>query len=98
MRTSNLVRHLFLSVIILAIPLVAIGQDEPAKPDMLKTYQDLLDLLNHDSVLHKADNEKMSATIPTRRKDLDGVMIIRWQQKDGVVQFIQTMPTDIPED
>jgi hypothetical protein len=96
-RTSNLVRHLFSSMIIVAIPLVAAGQDEPAAPILLKTYQDLLDLLNHDSVLHKADNEKMSATMPTKRKDLDGVMIIRWQQKDGVVQFIQTMPIDIPE-
>ncbi len=98
MPTSNLARCLFSSVLFVAIPLVAAGQDEPAKPAMLATYQDMLDLLNQDSVLLKADNARMSVTIPTKRKDLDGVMIIRWQQKDGVVQFIQTMPIDVPED
>lgn len=98
MHISKLVRSLFWPVMIIAIPHVVTAQDEPAEPATLATYQDMLDLLNHDSVLLKADNARMSVTIPTKRKDLDGVMIIRWQQKDGVVQFIQTMPIEIPED
>ena len=52
-------------MMILALSLVAAAEDEPAAPRMLTTYQDVLDLLNHDSVQHKADNERTSVTIPT---------------------------------
>jgi hypothetical protein len=79
-------------------PIVAAGQEPAKEPKLLTKYQDVLELLNGDSVLHQADNKNQSIRIPTKRKDLDGVMIIRWQQKDGVVQFIQSMPMEVPEE
>ncbi|MEE2706860.1 MAG: YbjN domain-containing protein [Planctomycetota bacterium] len=80
------------------VPIAAVGQEPEKEPKLLTSYQDVLEVLNGDSVLHQADNKNQSIRIPTRRRDLDGVMIIRWQARDGVVQFIQSMPMEVPEE
>jgi hypothetical protein len=93
--------HLLPFVAVVAVPFVATGQDgqEAAEaPRVLTTYQDLIDLLKRDSVKHETDNKKALVRIPTKREDLEGTMLIRWQAAEGVVQFIQTLPMDISED
>ncbi len=87
------------SCIILAINLSTIVAQEPEKePKLLTSYQDVLEVLTDDSVLHQPNNKNQSIRIPTKRKDLDAVMIIRWQTNEGVVSFVQSMPMEVPEE
>lgn len=67
-----------------------------AATDRLHTYQDLLDLLNRDAVLHQAEPGEQSARIPTRRGGFEGVLTIRWQERDRVIQFIHPLPIEVP--
>lgn len=59
-------------------------------------YEDLLDLLRKDGVLHQANLEERSVTIPTGRGELRGVLVIRWQGEQGVVQLVQSLPFTVP--
>ena len=87
------------SCIILAINLSTIVAQEPEKePKLLTSYQDVLEVLTGDSVLHQPNNKNQSIRIPTKRKDLDAVMIIRWQTNEGVISFVQSMPMELPEE
>ena len=87
------------SCIILAVNLSTIVAQEPEKePKLLTSYQDVLEVLTGDSVLHQPNNKNQSIRIPTKRKDLDAVMIIRWQTNEGVISFVQSMPMELPEE
>lgn len=61
-------------------------------------YDDLLALLTRDRVPHQADPEGRSAAIPTARGPLTGVLVLRWQEEQGVLPFIQTLPVTVPPD
>jgi len=87
------------SCVILAVNLSTIVAQEPEKePKLLTSYQDVLEVLTGDSVLHQPNNKNQSIRIPTKRKDLDAVMIIRWQTNEGVISFVQSMPMELPEE
>jgi len=61
----------------------------------IKTYRDLLDLLDREGVTHQAEPAAKSVRIPTERNGVDGVQLIRWQDEDAVLQFVQSMPLEI---
>lgn len=67
-------------------------------PNRIASYRELLDLLAREGVLHQARTEEKSVTIPTEKGTLDGMLLMRWQDSDGVIQFIQSMPLEIAED
>jgi len=70
----------------------------PASPALITTYQDLVNLLTHDGVSYTAEPQSQSVRVATQMRGIDGEQIIRFQDADGVVQFIQWMPiTNIPQ-
>src|SRR5690349_16088447 len=64
---------------------------------LITSYKTLLELLNQQSVMHEADEATQSVHIPTVWKGIQGFQIIRWQEPDSVIQFIQSLPLEIPE-
>lgn len=67
-------------------------------PNRISSYSELLELLAREGVLHQARTEEKSVTIPTEKGSLDGMLLMRWQDSDGIIQFIQSMPLEIPAD
>lgn len=67
-------------------------------PNRIASYSELLELLAREGVLHQARTEEKSVTIPTEKGALDGMLLMRWQDSDGIIQFIQSMPLEIPAD
>ena len=67
-------------------------------PNRIASYPELLELLAREGVLHQARTEEKSVTIPTEKGTLDGMLLMRWQDSDGVIQFIQSLPLEIAED
>ena len=61
-------------------------------PNRIASYSDLLDLLAREGVLHQARTEEKSVTVPTEKGTLDGMLLMRWQDSDGIIQFIQSLP------
>jgi hypothetical protein len=68
-----------------------------ADPALVKSYQDLLRLLDQQGVPHQTDASTKSVSISTERNGISGVQLIRWQDEDGVLQFIQSLPIEVPE-
>lgn len=64
----------------------------------VSSYQDLVRLLAEDGVPHQTLPEEHSVYVPTEHKGREGVQLIRWQEGDRVVQFIQSMPIEVPPD
>lgn len=64
----------------------------------IRSFNELVQCLNRDGVLHQTDNADKTVRIPTQRGSLDSVLLMRWQEQDGVVQFIQGVPLEVPED
>ena len=64
----------------------------------ITSYASLLALLERDGVMHLNHAVDQTVQIPTQRGQLDGILLIRWQEADGVVQFIQSLPVPVPED
>ncbi|MBL8636728.1 MAG: YbjN domain-containing protein [Myxococcales bacterium] len=67
-------------------------------PNSIGNFADLVKLLEKDGVLHKTDLAEQTVQIPTQRGELDSVLLMRWQDSDGVVQFIQALPIEVPAD
>ena len=65
-------------------------------PMQLRSFDDLIALMNRDGVFHQVHAEDKSVRIPTEKRALDGVLIIRWQDRDNVLQFIHPMPFEVP--
>lgn len=64
----------------------------------IASYEDLVALLQADGVLHEAQPDSRSVTIPTGRGELRGVLVLRWQPDRGVATFIQSLPLTVPSD
>lgn len=62
------------------------------EPVIIRSYQDILDLLARDGVMHQADAADLSVRIPTQRGPFEGVLLLRWQDRDGVMQLIHPLP------
>lgn len=59
---------------------------------IIRSYQDILNLLARDGILHQADPPDLSVRIPTARGAVEGLMLLRWQERDGVMQLIHPLP------
>lgn len=64
--------------------------------NMIGSYRDLLDLIMTQGVLCQSLPAESAVQIPTQWGELDGILLIRWQESDGVIQFIQSLPMTIP--
>ena len=67
----------------------------PADP-FVTTYGELLALLNHDGVPHQANITTKEVVIPTQKGALDSVLLMRFQDEQGVLQFIQLLTVEVP--
>lgn len=66
------------------------------EPARLHSFQQLLDVLTRDRVLHQADMDVQSVSIPTRRPAGEGLMVLRWQQREAVLQLVHALPVIVP--
>lgn len=64
----------------------------------IANFNDLTQLLDRDGVFHKTDEADLTVQIPTQRGTLDSVILVRWQESDGVIQFIQAVPLAISDE
>ena len=64
----------------------------------IQSFQDLLALLVQDQVLHQSTGDPAAVAIPTRRGAMEGMLLLRWQAAQGVVQFVQSLPLEVPPD
>lgn len=64
----------------------------------IQSFQDLLALLAADQVLHQTTADPSAVAIPTRRGTMEGMLLLRWQAAQGVVQLVQSLPVVVPED
>lgn len=63
----------------------------------ISSYQDLVNLLTHDGVAFTAEPQVQTVRVATQMRGIEGEQLIRFQDADGVMQFIQWMPiTNIP--
>jgi len=71
----------------------------PSSPPeaLVKNYKELVQLLQRDGVSHQANVSSSEVLIPTQRAQLDSVLILRWQEPEAVLQFIQPLNFEIPE-
>lgn len=69
-----------------------------AEANVVSSFPEFVQLLERDGVFHKSNVGELTVEIPTQRGALDSVMLVRWQESDGVLQFIQALPLDIPDD
>jgi hypothetical protein len=63
----------------------------------IQSYQALVQLLDRESVMHETVAAEKSVYIPTKWNDMEGVQLIRWQDGDSVIQFIQSLPIQVPQ-
>jgi hypothetical protein len=70
---------------------------EPKTPN-LDSFDAVLDQLNRDSVLHRADVDRQWAVIPTKLDGQDSALWIRWRAQDQVLHFMQLLPMEIAND
>lgn len=69
-----------------------------ATEPLVSSYQDLVNLLTRQDVKHEAEPSSKSVHIPTVWRNIEGVQVIRWQERDNVIQFIQSTPITVPDD
>lgn len=70
----------------------------PPSSTVINSYQDLLNLLTHDGVIFTAEPQVQTVRVSTQMRGIEGEQLIRFQDDDGVMQFIQWMPlTNIPQ-
>lgn len=58
----------------------------------ISSYEDLVNLLTHDGVAFNAEPQVQTVRVQTQMRGIDGEQLIRFQDLDGVMQFIQWMP------
>ena len=61
------------------------------------SFQSLVELLNADGVTHKTDVRTSVVRIPVEKGDVDGIMIIRWDEGQAFVHFIQSLMLPVSE-
>lgn len=59
-------------------------------------FEDLLDVMQSDGVMHQADRATFTVHVPTQTGDVDGLMLIRWLEHEGVIQLVHALPFIVP--
>ena len=66
-----------------------------SEPLQLTAFDHLVALMNRDGVFHQVHPDDKSVRIPTKKGALEGLLIVRWQDRDGVLQFIHPLPVEV---
>ena len=77
---------------------IAVAQDEtPAMRDntLINNFPGLVDVLSQDGLSFQKNDEQLSILIPTKKADFEGVLLIRWAARDGVIHFVQSLPIEV---
>ena len=67
-------------------------------PNRIASYPDLLELLARGASSIRLAPRKKVRHHPDREGALDGMLLMRWQGSDGIIQFIQSLLLEIPAD
>lgn len=62
----------------------------------LYSFDDLLQIMQDDGVLHQADRPTRTIHIPTEIGDFEGVLMMRWLEHEGVIQMVHALPFLVP--
>lgn len=80
-------------ITLFCLPLSATAEESA----LIRSFDDLLKLLDNDSVTHQTERDEQIVLIPVAKAPIDSTMMIRWAEDDGVVHFVQTMDLEAPE-
>ena len=70
----------------------------PGSVRWLTTYADLVQLLMRDGISHRADPRRKLVTLETEQQGILGLQEIVWQDEEAAVQFVQSVPVELPAD
>ena len=87
-------KHLAVLTLLCSLPATAIADEST----LIRSFDDLLKLLDDDSVTHQTERDEQIVLIPVAKGQIDGTMMIRWAADDGVAHFVQTMDLEVPEE
>lgn len=62
----------------------------------LYDFDDLLELMQRDGLMHQADRPTFTVHVPTQLGELDGLMMLRWLEHEGVIQLVHALPFIVP--
>ena len=69
------------------------GQD-----DRVESYADLVESFEAMKIKFQNNEEGRTIMFETRRKGFEGVMVVKWDDRNGVMHLIQTMPLRIEKE
>jgi hypothetical protein len=64
----------------------------------IANFQDLLEVFVRDNVPHRADPEQQRVALPTKHGSLQGELLILWDARSSLLQCIQPLPFEVPQD
>lgn len=59
-------------------------------------YEDLLEVMQSDGLMHQADRPTLTVHIPTQLGEHEGLMLLRWLEHEGVIQMVHALPFIVP--
>lgn len=71
---------------------------QPAKPQQIASYADLVKAYERQNISVKSNEKSQTLMFQTKRPEFVGVMVVKWDQVNGVCHFIQTTPFKIEKD
>lgn len=75
------------------------GEDAAAKkPNLIRDYDGLLELLKTDKVRFKTMPSAKLVGIEVKKGMIDGRMVIRWDERRGLIRFVQVLPVKVSAD
>ncbi|MDB4802868.1 YbjN domain-containing protein [bacterium] len=74
------------------------AQDVTAPPQEVRSFEDLVRILETENINHKANAEEKFVIVPINKGGLQAAQVIRWSMHDGVVHFIQVIPLKFKND
>lgn len=69
-----------------------------SKPLQIKSYDDLVSTYKRLNIEVKSNEKNQTLMFQTGRPNFAGVMVVKWDQINGVCHFIQTMPYEIKKE
>jgi hypothetical protein len=71
--------------------------DFKSQATSLKSFEDMLNYLKREQVLHEPDEERRRVEIPTRVGQAETVLVVFWGEEVPLVQCICPLPIKVPE-
>ncbi|MEE2640349.1 MAG: hypothetical protein VX768_06955 [Planctomycetota bacterium] len=75
-------------------------KDRPQRTaeSQIKTFEDLCEAYTAQKIKFQKNETNQTLLFPTRSQSFSSLMVIRWDQVNGVVHFIQTMPLTVKKE